>query len=323
METHDRTRRRLVLAALAAGAARTTRAAAYPASTVRIVYNFAPGGPGDAAARYLADQLTPRLGQPVIVENKSGGNGSIGIMAVARERPDGLTLLFTTLAGLVQLPYYADKNFDPIKGLQPIAMVGAAPLVILAHPSLPANDFLSFVEWARTQKTVPIAGAGPIIELTLARLSREARLNLEFIPYRGSAPAIQAVLGGEVQLYLMPPSGTTTELVRNGRLKVIGVTSAEPSALAPGVQPIARQVPGFVQDVHYCFWAPAGTGSDVVTTLTQALMEIMGRPATTEKLLSFSIEPRKGGPDEVTATTLREAENIRRILAVTPIKFGQ
>ena len=324
MTTLQVRRRRLVIGAALLTACGLSRAAGYPTGTVRIIYNFAAGGPGDAAARYLAEQLAPRVGQQVIIENRTGGSGSIGILGAARSPADGYTLLFTTLPGVIQLPYFADKTFDPVKSRQPIAVVGSSPLVILAHPSVPASDFMSFVEWAKAQpSSVQIAGAGPIIELAIARLSRETGLKLEFIPYRGSAPAVQAVVGGEVKFYFMPPSAMTAEFVKLGKLKVIGTTSAEPSPLVPGGQPIAKVVPGYVQAVDYCLWAPAGAPPEVLAALGPALKEVLARPATAERLLSFGIEPRNGGPDDVTALTVRKSESIRKILATTPIKFGQ
>ena len=317
-------RRRFLIGVTLLAASGLPHAAGYPSGTIRILYNFAAGGPGDAALRYLADQLAPRLGQQVIVENRTGGSGSIGILGAARSAPDGYTLLFTTLPGVIQLPYFADKNFDPVKSLQPLALIGSSPLVILAHPSVPPSDFPGFVEWAKAQpSSTQFAGAGPIIELAIARLGRETGLKLEFIPYRGSAPAVQAVVGGEVKFYFMPPSAMTTEFVKLGKLKVIGTTSAEPSPLVPGGQPIAKTVPGYVQTVDYCLWAPAGAPPEVLAALGPALKEILARPATAEKLLSFGIEPRNGGPEDVAALTVRETENIRRILATTPIKFGQ
>ncbi len=301
------------------------RAGAYPGGPIKVIYNFAPGGPGDAALRYLADAAAARLGQQVLVDNRSGGNGTIGILAAARAPADGSTLLFTTLSGIVQLPYLTgDKSFDPPTALQPLAAVGVAPLVILAHPSVPAGDFRSFVEWARAEKApVQIAGAGAIIELTIARLMQDTGMRLEFIPYRGSAPAAQAVVAGEVKFYLMPPSGMTNEMVKAGRLKAIAVSSAAASALAPGVSPIAATVPGFVQEVLYGLWAPAGTPPEVVTRLGPVLREVLATPGATEKLFSFGIDARFGSADEVARATRREADTIKRILATTPVKFGQ
>lgn len=321
-------RRTWLLGAGAAAIAAITEqvgAAPYPTGLVKLIYNFAAGGPGDAAVRYLAEQMGGRLGQQLIVENRTGGNGTVGILGATRAAADGGTLLFTTLPGIVQLPYLTgDKSFDPATALQPIAAVGSAPLVILAHPSVPANDFRGFIEWGRAQKSpVQIAGAGAIIELSLARLAQETGLKLEFIPYRGSAPAALAVVAGEVNFYLMPPSGMTNEMVKAGRLKSIAVSSAAPSPLAPGVGTIAAAVPGFAQEVLYGLWAPAGTPADVGTRLRQVLQDVLALPASSDKLFSFGIEARYASADEVASATRREAETIRRVLATTPVKFGQ
>jgi tripartite-type tricarboxylate transporter receptor subunit TctC len=317
-------RRHIVATASLMALAPLSRAQTFPNRPIKLIYNFAPGGPGDAISRYLAQQMGVILGQSIVVENKTGAGGAVGFLAAARAPADGYTLLYSTVTGLVQVPLVTkDEGFDPFASLVPVMGVGATPLAILAHPSVPANDVPSFLEWARQQpKGVDVAGAGPIIELTTALLAREARLNLVYIGYRGAAPAVQAVLAGDVKLYLNVPSSLTAEHIKAGRLKVIGVTSNEPSSLFPGGQPISKYVPGFLQEIDFAMFAPAGTPADAVTKLREALQKVLMEPGIAERFHAQGLSLKPIGAAEVSRVARREDASIRKILETTPVKFG-
>ncbi|WP_297752348.1 tripartite tricarboxylate transporter substrate binding protein [Hydrogenophaga sp.] len=317
-------RRQIIAASSLTALAPLAHAQQYPVRPIKLIYNFAPGGPGDAISRYLAQQMGATLGQSVIVENRTGGGGAVGILAAARSPADGYNLLYSTVTGLVQVPLVTkDENFDPFSSLMPIMGVGVTPLAILAHPSVPADDVPSFLAWARQQpKGVDIAGAGPIIEVTTALLAREARLNLVYIGYRGAAPAVQAVLAGDVKFYFNTPSALTAEHLKAGRLKVIGVTSAEPSSLFPGGQPISRHVPGFVQEIAFAMFAPAGTPADVMARLQDALGKVLSEPGLAERFHAQGLSLKPTPAADVMQMARREDASIRRILETTPVKFG-
>lgn len=319
------TRRQAIMAAASlAGAAPLAHARSYPSRPIKLIYNFAPGGPGDSVARYLAQQAGDILGQSVIVENRSGGAGAVGILATAQAPADGYTILYTPVTGVVQVPLVTkDTGFDPTRSLVPILGVGSTPLAILAHPSVPADDFPSFVEWARQQPAgVDVSGAGPIIEVTVARLAQEAKLKLVYVSYRGAAPALQAVVGGEVKVYLNVPSGTTAEYLKAGKLKVIGVTSPEPSPLFPGGMPIGRHVPGFVQDINFAMWAPANVPAEARTKLADAFREVLAEPGIEARMLGQGLVVQPLGADDVSRIVRRDRDTINRILETTSVKFG-
>lgn len=218
-------RRSLLLAAsllALAPLAPLAHAQGFPTKPIKIVVTYAPGGTADVIARTLATSMSELLGQPVVVENKTGASGSIGTMAVKQAPPDGHTLLVTTIGTVVLAPMVTkDASFDPVKGLTPIANLAMAPLVLLVHQSVPANDFPGFVTWAKQQaKGVDIAVAGPTLEVATALLAQQAKLNLVNVPFRGSGPALQSVLAGDTKVIFQAPSVQMMEFIKQGKLKV-------------------------------------------------------------------------------------------------------
>jgi len=318
-------RRQWTVVAAALAAAPWTRAAApFPTRPIRLIYNFAPGGPGDAVARYLAVRMGEALGQQLVVENMSGGNGVVGILATARAPADGYTLLFAALTGIVQVPLLTrDANFDPFKSVAPIANVGSAPLVMVAHSDVPAIDFPGFVEWARKQPSgVDVAGAGSIVEIATAVLAREAKLRLVWVSYRGTAPALQALLAGDVKVAFLTPSAMLSEHVGTGKVKVIGVTSPQTSSLFPGVAPIGRHVPGYEQEINYALWAPGGLPPETTGRIEAALIQVLKEPDMTAKLQINGMVKDHRDAAAVTLIARREDDSIRKVLATTSIKIG-
>ena len=316
--------RRAFLFTLGAGALSPSFADTFPSKPITLIYNFAPGGPGDAVARYMAQQMGPLLGKQVIVENKTGGAGVIGILAAARAPADGYTILYTPVTGVVQLPLVTnDASFVPARDLVPIVHVGTAPVVIYAHPSVPANDVPSFLEWARRQpQGVDLAGAGPIIEVAITLLASEANLKLVYVPYRGVAPALQAVLAGDVKFCFVPPSGSIAQYVAQGKLKAIGVTTQDASPLVAGAQPIGRFVPNYVQEINFVLWAPSGVPADVMTRLTDAANKVLAEPGIAQRFQDQGLAVAPAGPAEVRRMVEREDRTIRAVVATKAIRFG-
>ena len=244
-------------------------------------------------------------------------------MAVKQAPPDGHTLLVTTIGTVVLAPMVTkDASFDPVKGLTPIANLAMAPLVLLVHQSVPANDFPGFVTWAKQQaKGVDIAVAGPTPEVQTALLAQQAKLNLVTVPFRGYGPALQSVLAGDTKVIFQTPSVQMMEFIKQGKLKVIGVTSAQPSPAVPGAVPLNKFVPGYVQDINFALWAPPGTPADVAAKLTETVRKGLSAPGMAEKFVAFSVPLAVAGPDEVTRITTRESNDIKKIMETVPIKF--
>jgi tripartite-type tricarboxylate transporter receptor subunit TctC len=318
-------RRNFLFAAALLALASVAMAQAYPSKPIKLIWPYAPGGPGDAIARLLATSMSASLGQQVIVENRTGASGSIGAVAVQRSPADGYTLLLNTITTNVQVPLVTkDPSFDPVKSLTPVINVGSNPLAILVNPSLPVTDFPSFIAWAKQQPNgVDVAVAGPTLEVASALLSQQAGIKLVNIPFRGNAPALQAVLEGDVKVYYNTPSGTLLQHLKDGKLRLIAVASAEPSVLLPGAAPIAKFIPGYVQDINYAIWGPAGMPSAIVSRVGEAVRKAMAEPGMAEKFLQNGVAPALAGPEEVTRITQREAANIKRIMETTPVKFGE
>ena len=318
-------RRNFLFAAALLALAPLAMAQAWPSKPIKLIWPYAPGGPGDAIARLLATSMSTTLGQQVVVENRTGASGSIGAVAVQRSPADGYTLLLNTITTNVQVPLVTkDPSFDPVKSLTPVINVGSNPLAILVHPSLPVTDFPSFVAWAKQQPAgVDVAVAGPTLEVASALLSQQAGIKLVNIPFRGNAPALQAVLAGDVKVYYNTPSGTLLQHLKDGKLRLIAVASAEPSVLLPGAAPIGKFIPGYVQDINYAIWGPAGMPPAIVARLGDAVRKAMAEPGMVEKFLQNGVAPALAGPEEVTRITQREAANIKRIMETTPVKFGE
>jgi len=300
------------------------QAANYPSKPIRIIYTFAPGGTGDVIARTLANSLTEMLGQSVVVENRTGASGTIGTLAAARAPGDGYTLLLTTITTVVQTPLVTrDSSFDPVGSLVPIANLAMTPLVLVTSNRVPAHDFPSFADWVKKQpQAVNVAVAGPTLEVATAVLARDANLRFQNINYRGQAPALQAVLAGDVDVFFCPPSTAMNEFIREGRIKVIGVTSAQPSPAMPQATPISRYVPNYVQDINFALWTSPGTPPAIVSQLSEAVTRALSGKGMAEKFVGFGVPLAVAPGSEVTRITRREHDNIHNILKTVQINFG-
>lgn len=303
----------------------TASAQGYPERPVKIIYPYATGGTGDVLSRYIALKMSEVLGQQFIVDNRTGAGGGIGHGAVASAAPDGYTVLITTSTAVAQTPYLLkDSGFDPLKSLEPIGRIGATPLVLMANSSVPANDFSSFIEWAKSRpQGVDIATAGPTLEMALAVISQRLKVGLVNVPYRGQAPALQAAVANEVPVFFNTPSAISNEHLKSGKLRVLGITSAKPTPVVPDGKPIDHLVPGgFSVDIPFGMWVPAQTPRDVKEKLAKALAAVMAAPDVEGRLLSWSLEKQYGTPEELTAVLQRDINFVKSVLASTTVKFG-
>ena len=318
------TRRNLLLASGALALGTRAFAQAFPAKPIRLIYTYAAGGSGDATARAVAASMSGTLGQQVLVENRAGGSGSIGLQAVWRSPADGYTLMMTTITTVVQYPLITkDTSFDPAGSMVPVGNLAMNPLVLVVHPSLPVTDFNSFVDWARRQSGgVEVAVSGPTLEVAAALLGQRTGIKLNTVKYRGGAPALQALLGGEPKVFFDAANAALISNAREGKVRVIGVTSAEVSPLLPDAVPIARHLPGFVQDINFAIWAPPGTPPAVTARLRESIDKALAEPDMKDRFLKAGVVVAPGGPDFITSVTLREAAAIKRAMELTPISYG-
>jgi tripartite-type tricarboxylate transporter receptor subunit TctC len=281
-----------------------TAAAQYPARAIHLLVPFPPGGGPDLVGRILAPRLSESLGQPVIVENRVGGNGNIAGEAVAKSAPDGYTLLvgndslFVTNAHL-----YKQMPFDPLKDLAPVASLVSNGFFLAVNPSLPVRTLREFVEYAR-KADPPIqyasGGNGSQHHLTMERLKARAGFKAVHVPYKGGAPATTATVAGEVAAMM---SGTSTAAqIKAGRLRAIAFTGPQRSRVLPDVPTVAEFYPDFVMVQWYGLFAPAGTPEAVLARLRAATNKALELPDVKEKLSNAGgVEPWVTTPEEFSA----------------------
>lgn len=290
----------LIPAAMAAmlfvtGANAQTQGPAWPAKPVKVIVAFAPGGTVDQVARYLADRLGPELGQPFVVENKPGAGGNLATEMVVRTVPDGYTLLVSGSPTHAVNPHlFKNLTYDPIADMTAIALLGTAPNLLVVNPALPVHNVQDLVALARSkpgQLSFSSAGNGTSGHLAGELFRKQAGLDFLHVPFRGQADAITAVIRGDVAFAFVTVAGTLQQ-VKAGRLRAVGITGRNRSALASEVPTVAQSgFPEFEVLAWYSMSAPKGFPVDAVARLTQALDRIMKDPTTAEKFQFLGAEP--------------------------------
>ncbi|MFO1329808.1 MAG: tripartite tricarboxylate transporter substrate binding protein [Rubrivivax sp.] len=296
-------RRDFCIAATAAMAL-AARAQSWPARTVTIVVPQAPGGTNDALGRILAQKLTERLGQTFVVENRVGAGGNIGTAATAKAPRDGYTLLLTiSSAQAINPALYKSTGFDPVKDFDPIAPVGVVPNVLVVNPAFPARHLKEFLAEVRRKKPpyqYASAGNGSLNHLLGEMLNRAAGLSLEHVPYKGVAPAITDVIGGQVPMAFASLPSCIAH-VKAGKLRALGVSSARRSPALPGVPSISEEVPDCVGDLWVGLFAVAGTPAAVVERLAGEVAAATASADVAEKFAALGAEVLRGGPAQLAA----------------------
>lgn len=294
-------RRCVLLLCLSAGAplGLLAQGPAYPAKPVTLVVPYPPGGSADILARSIGQELAVRLGQPVVVENKAGAGTAIGAKAVATAAPDGHTLLLGTVSSQAINPAMNKVGYDPVKDFAAVSPLAAIPFVLVAHPSVAANTLQDVVRMARAQPgKLAYASAGPGTSNHLAGelLASAAKVNLQHVPYKGSAPALNDVLGGHVPL-MFDLLATARQNVQAGKLKALAVTSRERSPLLPSV-PTAREsgLPGYEVTAWFGIFAPAGTPEPVVNRLNTEITAVLQAAEMQKRLRELGAEPETLAP---------------------------
>jgi len=288
----------------------------FPSQPIQIVVPYPAGGTTDAMARAIQEPLSKALGQPVIVENKSGASGVLAAREVARGKPDGHVLLFIN-SGIVAVTPHVQKDagFDGVKDFTPVAMVTASPLVLVVPGSLPVSDLRGFIAWAKQQPkpvTFASAGVGSFGHLSSELFGKAAGLKLTHIPYRGQAPTTNAALTGEVNMLITSLSGTMRQHVEAGKLKLLGVGSAQPHANYAGWPTIASVLPGYAAETWFGFITTAGTPPEIVAKLHQAVNGALAQKDVVDKMLA------QGQP-----VVTMSPEQMSKLIAEDSARWGQ
>lgn len=296
--------RRTMLRALAAGLAasalpRHAHAQAWPTGPVRVVAPSAPGGSLDILSRLFAKGLQQRLGQPFVVENRSGGSGNIGFDAVAKSKPDGTTIMIAS-DPLVTNPLMGTVSYDPLKDFAPIITIATLSQVLAVHPSVPAANFAEFVALAKAKPNtlnIGTSGVGAPGHLAIALLA-QAGVPLVHVPYRGAGPALVDAIGGQIQgtIVTLP---ATIGMVRQGQLRALAVTSSRRSRFMPELPTMAEQMPGAVVDSWQAFFAPAATPREIVERLNGEFAALLKTKEVMDSFETQAFEAGGGSPDDL------------------------
>lgn len=254
----------------------------WPGSTVTVVVPWPPGGPSDIAARPLAKGLTQGLGQSFVIDNRAGGGGNIGTAAVTRAKPDGTTLLVTSSAPIVINPsLYKNMSFDPLKDLAPVTNLLRVPLVLVAHPSVPAKnlkELMAHIQSKKGQFSYGSSGNGTPQHLTSELFASVAKLQMTHVPYKGSAPAISDLLGGHIPV-MFDSTIAIMPHIKSGKVKPIAISSAKRSPLLPDVPTFAEAgLPQIESYAWYGMFAPAKTPANVVAKINAEAIKVMKQP---------------------------------------------
>ncbi len=297
-------RQLLAIAALLCLTLPQAHAQAWPQKPIRIVVTFAPGGSSDIVARLLQPGLQEKLGQTVIVENKPGAGSTIGANEVARAAPDGYTLLLSNTAPISISPFMMDKSpYDPVKSFSHVAYIGSVPNVFVVHPSVPAKTMPELVKWINAQAK-PVnygsGGVGSIGHIVGEMFKQQYKLNMEHVPYKGSSPMHNDLLGGTLQ-FAVDTLTQNVPYMKDGKLTGIAVTSRTRAAMSPNVPSVVEAgYPKLVADNFLGISAPTGTPKDVVDKVNKAVNEVVAQPEVAKRLADLGVAPDHMTPVEFT-----------------------
>ncbi|HSW19972.1 MAG TPA: tripartite tricarboxylate transporter substrate-binding protein, partial [Ramlibacter sp.] len=285
----------LVAAGLFVAGAQPARSADYPTKPIKIVVPYAAGGSTDTLARVVAERLGKRLGQAVVVENKPGASEQIAITGVAKSAPDGYTLLLSTLSGLAVNPglYGPRLPYNPIKDLTPIVLAATVPSVVVVHPSVPAKNMTELGAYLKANPgkvSYASAGAGTPSHLGMEYYKKANGFDPVHVPYKGGAPALQEVMGGQVHL-MMALVPEAMPMVKSGRMRALAVTTTKRLAAYPELPTVAESGgKDFDMTFWYAFMAPAGMPAEIVTRLNHEIDAILAEKDVLARLADMSLD---------------------------------
>ena len=311
-------KRTLLLAAALAALPLAASAQGYPSKPIRFVVPYPPGGPLDTIARLLGQKVAESVKQPVIVENKPGAGGNIGADFVAKAPADGYTILMGAVATHAINPtLYAKIPYDPVRDFSPITQVASTPNVLVVNPALPVSSVADLVAHAKANPGKLNFGSGSTG--SAGHLAGElfkslAGVEMTHIPYKGAAPAMQDLIGGQIQLMFDNMASSLTQ-VRAGRVKALAVTTAKRSSLAPELPTVAESgLAGFDISTWFGIFAPAGTPREAVARLHAEFTRALAAPDVREKMINLGAEPVGNTPAEFATYIRAEADKYARVI---------
>jgi tripartite-type tricarboxylate transporter receptor subunit TctC len=313
---------------LAAGAAalpaatRIARAQAYPARPVRIIVGAAPSGTYDIMARLTGEWLSERLGQPFVIENRPGAGTTIGTEAVVKAPPDGYTLLLVGAAAVTSAPLYDKLNFNLIRDIAPVAAISREPHIMVVNPSVPASTVREFIAYAKANPgklTMASGGIGTLSHVEGELFKMMTGLNLVHVPYRGLAPALTDLLGGQVQM-TFASMASSIEYIRTGKLRALAVTTATRSEMLPDVPTVGEFVPGYEASTWSGVGAPKATPAEIVEKLNKEINAALADPKIKARLADLGSTPLVGSATDFGKLIADEMEKWGNVIRALNIK---
>jgi tripartite-type tricarboxylate transporter receptor subunit TctC len=302
-----------------------TLAQPFPQKPVKLIVGFPPGGGVDIIARSIQQGLSDRLGQPVIVENRSGAGGNIAAEQVARAPADGYTLLVSAVSSLaISASLYKAPRYDLLKDLTPVAVVASVPNVLVVHPSVKATNVKEFIAYVKAHPgkvNFGSAGTGTTVHFAGELFKSMANIDMVHVPYKGAAPAMADLLGGQVQVMFDFLSAAAPQ-IKSGKLRALGVTSTTRSPLLPDVPTIAEAgLPGYAVLGSFGVMAPAGTPPDVINRLNREIGTVANLPEVKARLISHAATPERQTPEEFAQVLKAEVAKWAKIVDTTGVKL--
>ncbi len=297
---------------------------AYPDRQVRIIVPYAPGSSLDVLGRLVGQKLTESWGKPVIVDNRPGGNTVIGSEALVKSPPDGYTLLLVVNTHAIIPNLLPKLPYDAIKDFAPVATVTSTEIVLVLHPSVPANSLQEFIALAKSRPgklNYASAGAGSTTHLSAEMFNMMAGVKMQHIPYKGAGPAITDLVGGQVQLFFTAPIVTIAH-IKTGKLKVIAISGETRLPSLPQVPTFTEAgLPGFDVKVWYGVLAPAGTPKAIIERLSSGLAKVMAMADFKESLASQGMEPFVSTPEQFGALIKADVSKYAKVIKTSGIKM--
>jgi tripartite-type tricarboxylate transporter receptor subunit TctC len=299
------------------GAFGPAQAQTYPTKPVRLIVPFPAGGATDLFARTLSQKIGEKLGQTVVVENRPGAGGTLGADLAAKATPDGYTLLLSTSSTHSIGPNLNPRiPYDAVRDFIPVVHLGNAPSIMLVPNNSPAKSVKEWVDYAKKNPgrlNYASSGNGTIVQLSAELFKAQADVFVVHIPYKGTALAIPDLISGKVDV-LFDSLPTGMPHVRDGRLRALGVTTLKPTALAPGIPPIADTLPGYESNTWFGLFGPKNLPAEVVSRINTVANQVLKDPEVMDKLLRFGIEPVGGTPAQFTTMLASESAKWKKII---------
>jgi len=317
--------RKLLLLFGALAAAGALHAQPYPNKPVKVIVPWPPGQATDLAARIVAEKLSTQLGQSFVIENKPGAGGAIGTEAAVKSAPDGYTLLAASSGPISIMPNLQKTPYEPLSDLAPISLTNAVPFALVVHPSFPATNAREFIAVVRANPgkyTFSSSGTGATAHLFAELFNSMAKLSAVHVPYKGTAPAMTDLIGGQIS-YSVETVAATVGHIKSGRLKAFGVTSARRTAAVPDLPPLAEaaDIPGYDCVAWGGYAAPAGTPREILLRLAAEIQKAVQAADLKERFATLGMDTASSTPEEMGAFMRREQERYGTIIRNAGIKI--